>query len=157
MQKISPFLWFNDQAEQVVNFYVSLFKDARITSIARYQEDSPGPVGSVMTMGFSLFGQEFVALNGGPVYQFNPAISFVVHCQDQVEVDHYWDALSNGGQTMQCGWLTDRFGVTWQIVPDALFRLLGDPDPGRAYRANQAMLKMIKLDIAALERAADGN
>jgi predicted 3-demethylubiquinone-9 3-methyltransferase (glyoxalase superfamily) len=156
MQKISPFLWFDDQAEEASNFYVSLFDDAEITDVSRYPEGSPGPAGSVMTVSFTLAGQEFTALNGGPQFTFSEAISFVVHCKDQDEVDRLWSQLTeHGGAPGQCGWLTDRFGLSWQIVPDRLNELLADPDPGRAQRAMQAMLQMGKIEIKTLEDAAN--
>jgi predicted 3-demethylubiquinone-9 3-methyltransferase (glyoxalase superfamily) len=155
MQKISPYLWFDDKAEEAANFYVSLFDDARITYEQRYPEGPPGPAGEIMIMGFELFGQAFVALNGGPQYSFTPAISFLVDCEDQAEVDRYWKALTDGGEEQPCGWLTDRFGVSWQIIPRRLMELLSDPDPGRSQRAMQAMLQMKKIDVQALEDAAD--
>jgi predicted 3-demethylubiquinone-9 3-methyltransferase (glyoxalase superfamily) len=157
MQTITPFLWFNDQAEQAVNFYVSVFKNASITTVTRYGDTGPGPKGSVMTAGFEVDGQEFVALNGGggPQFTFSPAISFVVNCETQEEVDYYWERLSAGGQTQQCGWLQDRYGLSWQIVPTALPRLLKDPDTAKAQRVMQAMMRMTKIDIAELERARD--
>ena len=155
MQKISPFLWFDTQAEEASNFYVSLFDDAEITDVSRYPEGSPGPAGEVMTVSFTLAGQEFTALNGGPQFTFSEAISFVVHCKDQDEVDRLWAQLTEGGAPGQCGWLTDQFGLSWQIVPDRLNELLADPDPGRAQRAMQAMLQMEKIEIKALEDAAN--
>jgi predicted 3-demethylubiquinone-9 3-methyltransferase (glyoxalase superfamily) len=155
MQKISPFLWFDDQAEDAASYYVSLFDDAEITGISRYPEGSPGPAGGVMTVSFTLAGQEFTALNGGPEFTFSEAISFVVHCKDQDEVDGLWAQLTEGGAPGQCGWLTDRFGLSWQIVPDRLNELLADPDPGRAQRAMQAMLQMEKIEIKTLEDAAN--
>jgi predicted 3-demethylubiquinone-9 3-methyltransferase (glyoxalase superfamily) len=154
--EITPFLWFDAQAEEAALFYVSLFPDSRIESLTRYSEAGPGPVGSAMTVEFSLRGRRFVALNGGPVFSFTPAVSFVVDCEDQAEIDRYWSALSAGGSEGQCGWLTDKFGLSWQIVPKALGRILGDPDPERARRATEAMLKMKKLSIAELEAAAGG-
>ncbi|HET7833868.1 MAG TPA: VOC family protein [Gallionella sp.] len=155
MQKLTPFLWFNDQAEEAVNFYLSIFRNPRLIKIARYPEGSPGPKGSVMTVHFSLDGQEFVALNGGPHYTFSPAISFVVNCDTQAEVDEYWDKLAaDGGKQNQCGWLHDKFGVSWQIVPRILGDLVSDVDEAKAQRVMQAMLKMTKIDIAALEQAA---
>ena len=154
MQKITPSLWFDGKAEEAMNFYVSVFKDSKVLSIARYGEAGPGPKGTVMTAAFELRGQKFVALNGGPQFTFTPAISFVVNCETQAEVDHYWEKLGAGGQPNRCGWLTDRYGVTWQIVPTILPQLLSDTDAGKAQRVMQAMLKMDKLDIAALERAA---
>jgi predicted 3-demethylubiquinone-9 3-methyltransferase (glyoxalase superfamily) len=156
MQKITPFLWFDANAEEAVNYYTSIFPNSSIEHVERYGKDTPGTEGSVMVIAFTLNGQAFNALNGGPVYQLTPAISFVVNCEDQAEVDHYWDHLLAGGKADQCGWLTDKFGVTWQIVPKALGELLGDPDPQKAYRAMQAMLKMVKLDIAELRKAFEG-
>jgi predicted 3-demethylubiquinone-9 3-methyltransferase (glyoxalase superfamily) len=153
MQQITPFLWFNDNAEEAVNAYVSIFKNSKIISTARYGEAGPGPKGSVMTMRFELDGLEFVALNGGPHFTFTPAVSFVVNCETQAEVDHYWDSLLAGGRPSQCGWLIDRYGLSWQIVPSILPKLLQDKDPQKANRVMQAMMKMIKLDIAELNRA----
>lgn len=157
MQKITPFLWFDSQAEEAVNFYVSVFKNSRILSMQRYgpeaAEVSGRPKGSVMTVSFLLDGQEFVALNGGPVYKISPAISFVVNCKTQEEVDEYWEKLTAGGEEVQCGWLTDKFGVSWQIVPSQLDKLLSDPDPVKSGRVMQAMLQMKKIDIAGLKRA----
>ncbi len=158
MQRITPFLWFDNQAEEAVNFYVSIFRNSRITNIARYGDDaakvSGRPQGSVMTVAFELDGQAFVALNGGPVFTFSPAVSFIVDCATQEEVDRLWDRLSAGGEQQQCGWLRDKYGVTWQIVPTVLGKLLGDPDAARAQRVMQAMLQMNKLDIGALKQAA---
>jgi predicted 3-demethylubiquinone-9 3-methyltransferase (glyoxalase superfamily) len=153
MQKIVPFLWFDTQAEEAVSFYTSVFKNAKAGQVTRYGEAGPGPKGSVMTATFELFGQEFVALNGGPVFKFTPAISFVVNCETQEEVDDYWTKLSAGGQTQQCGWLTDKFGVSWQIVPTILTKLMQDKDPVKAQRVMEAMLKMTKLDIKGLQQA----
>jgi len=155
MQKISPFLWFDDDAEEAVNLYVSLFEDARITGEQRYGKGSPGPVGEIMTISFELAGLECIALNGGPHLTLTPAVSFFVRCADQTEVDRLWKALTDGGEESRCGWLVDRFGLSWQIIPDRLTELLGDPDPGRAQRAMQAMLQMQKIDVQALEDAAD--
>jgi predicted 3-demethylubiquinone-9 3-methyltransferase (glyoxalase superfamily) len=156
MQKISPFLWFNNNAEEAVTFYTSIFKDSKVTSTVRNGENGPGNAGSALTMGFQLFGQEFTILNGGPGFAtLTPAISFVVKCETQEEVDHYWDNLLDGGKAMQCGWLTDRFGVTWQIVPVQLFKLMGDKDICKAKKVTEAMMKMIKLDIAGLQKAFD--
>jgi predicted 3-demethylubiquinone-9 3-methyltransferase (glyoxalase superfamily) len=152
MQKITPFLWFDGNAEEAMNFYTSIFRNAKVGSISRYGEAGPGPAGSVLTASFELEGLHFTALNGGPHFKFNEAISFHVACESQEEVDYFWDRLGAGGQIQQCGWLKDKFGVSWQIVPTALPRLLGDP--ARANRVMQAMLQMKKLDIAALERAA---
>lgn len=157
MQSITPFLWFNDQAEAAMNFYVSVFRNSRILGVRRYGEAGPGPKGSVMTASFVLDGQEFMALNGGPHYSFTPATSFFIRCETQDEVDHFWSKLGDGGQPMPCGWVTDRFGVTWQVVPTILEQLLEDKDPARAGRVMQAMLTMSKLDIAALKRARDGD
>lgn len=157
MQTITPFLWFNDQAEEAVNFYTSIFKNAKINTIARYGDAGPGPKGSVMTIGFELEGQHFTALNGGPVFTFSQAISFVVHCHTQAEVDAYWDRLSAGGAEQQCAWLKDKYGISWQIVPVQLMELLQDKDPQKSKRVMQAMLKMKKIDIAGLQRAYEGN
>jgi len=153
MQKITPFLWFDNQAEEAMNFYVSIFKNSKVLSVNRYGEGAPAPKGTVMTANFELDGQEFTALNGGPMFKFSPAISFVVHCETQAEVDEYWAKLSVGGKTNQCAWLDDKFGVSWQIVPNALIELLSDPDPAKAGRVMQAMMQMTKIDIAALQRA----
>jgi predicted 3-demethylubiquinone-9 3-methyltransferase (glyoxalase superfamily) len=150
MLKITPFLWFDHQAEEAADFYVSVFKQARILSISRNEE------GSVFTVSFQLDGQEFIALNGGPAFTFTPAISFFVHCDTQAEVDYYWENLSKGGEVQQCGWLKDRYGISWQIVPEILGKLLADPDPVKAERVNQAMLGMVKLDIRQLQAAYDG-
>lgn len=153
MQKITPFFWFNNQAEEAVQFYTKIFKNSKIKSISRYGDAGPGPKGSVMTANFLLEGQEFVALNGGPIFTFTPAISFVVNCRTQAEVDRLWDKLSAGGEPGQCGWLKDKYGVSWQIVPTILVRLLNDRDPVKANRMMQAMLKMNKIDIARLKQA----
>ncbi|MCI0335729.1 MAG: VOC family protein [Planctomycetes bacterium] len=157
MQKLTPFLWFNNQAEEAVNYYVSTFKNSRIGKVTRYGDEaaevSGRPAGSVMTMAFELEGQKFTALNGGPLFSFSPAISFVVNCQTQEEVDTLWDKLSAGGQQQQCGWLTDKFGVTWQIVPAVLIEMLGDKDAAKAKRVMHAMLQMTKLDINRLKQA----
>ena len=158
MQKITPFLWFDNQAEEAVNFYISIFRNSKIVNVARYGDDgakvSGRSQGSVMTVAFELDGQPFVALNGGPVFTFSPAISFVVDCQTQQEVDDLWDKLSAGGEQQQCGWLRDQYGVTWQIVPAVLGRLMSDPDPAKSQRVMQAMLQMKKIDIATLKQAA---
>jgi predicted 3-demethylubiquinone-9 3-methyltransferase (glyoxalase superfamily) len=156
MEKIVPFLWFDDQAEEAVNFYTSIFKNSKIGSMARYGEAGPGVPGSVMTATFELNGQEFMALNGGPEFRFTPAISFFVNCESQEEVDYLWEKLTEGGQPVQCGWVTDRYGISWQIVPTILGKLMSDPDPDRARRVTEAMLKMVKLDIRELQRAYDG-
>jgi predicted 3-demethylubiquinone-9 3-methyltransferase (glyoxalase superfamily) len=156
MQKITPCLWFDTQAEEAANFYVSLFADAEVTLVTRYPEDSPGPTGEVMLVFFRLAGQEFMAVNGGPQFPFTEAVSFNVRCEDQAEVDRFWSALTEGGgEEGQCGWLKDRFGLSWQIIPVRMGDLLSDPDPGRSYRAMQAMLQMRKIDIQALETAAN--
>lgn len=152
-QKISPFLWFDRNAEEAVDFYLSIFKNSRISKIMRYGEAGPGPEGTVMTISFELDGQEFTAINGGPHFTFSPAISFVVHCETQEEVDYYWEKLSAGGHQDQCGWLADKFGVSWQIVPTALLELLGDPDPVKSKQVMESMLKMNKLDIQQAQRA----
>jgi len=157
IQKITPFLWFDNQAEEAVNFYVSIFKNSRVGSIARYDEAaakaSGRPKESVMTVAFELDGQEFLALNGGPLFKFTEAISFVVNCETQEEVDHFWERLSAGGQEVQCGWLKDRFGVTWQIVPIVLVEMLQDKAREKSKRVMAAMLKMKKIDIGALKKA----
>ncbi|HWB70882.1 MAG TPA: VOC family protein [Egibacteraceae bacterium] len=154
MQNITPCLWFDTQAEEAANFYTSIFDNSRILQIARYGEAGPRPAGLVMTVSFELDGQEFVALNGGPEFRFNEAISFQVSCGTQDQVDTFWNRLSDGGEEGPCGWLKDRFGVSWQIIPSRLTELLNDPDPGTSQRTMRAMLDMKKIDIAALERAA---
>ena len=157
MLKVTPFLWFDDQAEQAAELYVSLIPNSKITSVSRYGEAGPGEKGKAMTVSFDLDGLPVTALNGGPTFPFTEAFSFSVACEDQAEVDRYWKALTaDGGQESQCGWLKDRFGLSWQIVPKALPRLLGDQDRGRANRAMKAMLKMKKLVVADLEAAAAG-
>jgi predicted 3-demethylubiquinone-9 3-methyltransferase (glyoxalase superfamily) len=160
MQKITPFLWFDDRAEEAVRFYVSIFPNSRIGNITRYGEAAARaaerPEGSVMTIAFQLDGQDFVAINGGPAFTFSPAISFVVGCRTQEEVDEFWEKLSDGGQTQQCGWLTDRFGVSWQITPVALWEMIEDEDTNKSEQAMRAMLEMDKLDIARLEEAYAG-
>ena len=159
-QKISPCLWFDTQAEEAAKFYVSIFKDSKITTVARYpdegQEIHGKEAGSVMTVAFELAGQSFVALNGGPHFKFDEAISFQVYCDCQDEVDHFWSELSAGGNEGPCGWLKDRFGLSWQIIPSALPRLLGDPDRQKANRVMQAMMQMGKIEVAKLEEAAAG-
>jgi predicted 3-demethylubiquinone-9 3-methyltransferase (glyoxalase superfamily) len=161
MQKITPFLWFNDNAEEAVKFYTSIFKNSKIGKIARYDEAGEKaagrPAGSVMIVEFQIEGQEFVALNGGPIFKFTEAISFVVNCETQEEVDYYWEKLSQGGKEVQCGWLKDKYGLSWQIVPTVLGELLSDKDAAKAQRVMQAMLKMVKLDIEKLKQAAKGN
>jgi predicted 3-demethylubiquinone-9 3-methyltransferase (glyoxalase superfamily) len=158
MPRILPFLWFDDQAEQAAELYTSVFPNSEITQVTRYGPYSPRPEGTVMTVSFTLDGQDYVALNGGPEFPFTEAVSFQILCASQEEVDHYWTGLTaDGGKESQCGWLADRFGLSWQVVPTRLFELLQDPDPGRSRRATQAMLTMAKLDVAALEQAADGS
>ena len=155
MHKISPFLWFDSNAEEAANFYVSIFKDSKILKIARYGEAGPAPAGSVMVVNFQIEGQNFIALNGGPLFKFTEAISFVINCQTQEEVDHYWNKLTaGGGQESQCGWLKDKYGLSWQVTPTILGELLADKDQKKAQRVMQAMLQMKKIDIAALQRAA---
>ena len=154
MQKITPFLWFDTQAEEAVKLYVSIFPKSKILKTARYGDAGPGPKGSVMTMEFELDGRRMIALNGGPVFKFTEAISLVVDCKDQKEVDHYWNRLSQGGEESMCGWLKDRYGLSWQITPTILGKLLSGPDPKKAKRVMEAMLKMRKIDIAALKAAA---
>ena len=153
MQKISPFLWFDGNAEEAVNFYVSIFKDSKILNLSRYGEAGPGPKGSVMSATFQLQGQEFIALNGGPQFKFTPAISFFVHCQTQDEVDELWEKLSAGGRKDRCGWLTDKYGLSWQIIPDVLGKMLNDPDREKSKRVMTAMLQMDKIEIKKLEQA----
>jgi len=153
MQKITPFLWFDGKAEEAANFYVSIFKNSRIVSVSHFGEGAPGPKGTVMTARFQIEGQEFVALNGGPHFTFTPAISFFVNCETQQEVDELWEKLSEGGEKGRCGWLKDKFGLSWQIIPSALGRLMGDKDPAKSKRVMQAMLQMSKIDIAGLQRA----
>ncbi|MGH8454252.1 MAG: VOC family protein [Nevskiales bacterium] len=153
MQKITPFLWFDGKAEEAINLYVSIFRNSRIGKVVRCGESGPGPKGSVMTASFHLDGQEFVALNGGPQFRFTEAVSFVVNCETQTEVDKYWEKLSAGGEKSRCGWLKDKFGLSWQIVPTALPMLLQGKDAASAQRVMQAMLQMNKLDIAVLEQA----
>ncbi|MBP7119331.1 VOC family protein [Candidatus Woesebacteria bacterium] len=153
MQKISPFLWFDGQAEEAVTFYVSLFKNSKINMIARYGDEVPEMKGKVLTASFVLDGVEFMAIDGGPHYKINEAISFFVHCEDQAEVDHLWDKLAEGGKPLQCGWITDKFGLTWQIIPKLLGKLMSDPDPKKSGRVMQAMLQMVKIDEALLYQA----
>lgn len=153
MPAITPFLWFDNQAEEAAQFYTSIFPNSKIESVVRYGEAGPGPTGSVMTVAFELDGQKFVALNGGPHFKFTEAVSFVVDCGTQREVDDYWEKLSAGGREVQCGWLKDKYGLSWQIVPKALIRMLQDKEAGRSQRVMQAMLQMKKIDIARLEEA----
>ena len=158
MPTITPFLWFDDQAEEAVEFYVSVFPNSRILDVVRNGEHAPGPTGSVMTIRFELDGTVFTALNGGPAhYGFDESVSFVIDCKTEEEVDHYWGALTDGGEEIACGWLQDRYGLRWQVVPSDLPSLLGDPDPERASRALQAMMTMKKLDMRAMREAADGS
>ncbi|MCI0431723.1 MAG: VOC family protein, partial [Rhodospirillales bacterium] len=147
MQKITPFLWFDNNAEEAIDFYLSIFKNSRIVNMTRYGEAGPGPKGTVMTATFQLDGQEFVALNGGPQFTFSPAISFVVRCETQQEIDELWEKLSAGGEKNKCGWLRDKYGLSWQIVPPVLIEMLSDKDPGKSQRVMKAMLQMDKLDI----------
>jgi predicted 3-demethylubiquinone-9 3-methyltransferase (glyoxalase superfamily) len=156
MQKISTCLWFDDQAEEAVQHYTSIFKNSRVLNPALYNEKSRGEPGKVMTIPFELEGREFLALNGGPEFNFTPAISFMVDCQTQEEVDYYWDRLLEGGEAEQCGWLRDKFGVSWQIVPTILGELMQDKDPERSNRVMKAMLNMVKLDINLLQKAYQG-
>ena len=155
MQKITPFLWFNGKAEEAMNFYVSVFKNSKVLGVTRYGDAGPGPKGTVMTANFQLNGQEFVALNGGPQFTFSPAISFVAHCETQQEVDELWGKLSEGGREDQCGWVTDRYGVTWQVIPAALIQMLNDKDARKSKSVMQAMLRMKKIDIPTLKQAYD--
>ena len=151
-----PFLWFNDNAEEAMKFYTSIFKNSKIGKVARYGDAGPGPKGNLMTASFSLDGQEFIALNGGPQFKFTEAVSFVVNCETQKEIDEFWEKLSAGGQESQCGWLKDKFGLSWQIVPTILGKLMSDPDRAKSQRVMTALLKMKKLDIATLQRAHEG-
>jgi predicted 3-demethylubiquinone-9 3-methyltransferase (glyoxalase superfamily) len=156
MQKISPFLWFDNQAEEAAKFYASIFRNSRIGRIARYGDAGPGPKGSVMTVEFQLDGQDFVALNGGPEFKFTEAISLSVLCRTQDEIDEFWKKLTQGGEEVQCGWLKDKYGLSWQIVPEVLPKMMSDPDPQKTNRVMEAVLKMKKFDIATLENAYSG-
>ncbi len=156
MKPLTPCLWFDNNAEEAVNFYASIFKNSKIVSVSHYSEAGPGEPGSVLTIVFEINGQEFMALNGGPQFKFSEAISFVVYCDTQAEIDDYWQKLTAGGQEVQCGWLTDKFGVSWQIVATITEKLLSDPDPEKVRRVFEAILKMVKLDIAELVRAYEG-
>ena len=156
MQKITPCLWFDGQAEEAANFYISVFGNSRILEITYWGKTGPGKEGAVLTVLFEIEGQRFLALNGGPEFHFTPAISLSVDCKNQREVDAYWDKLSAGGKPVQCGWLTDKFGVSWQIVPDILPRILADKDRAKSDRVLEVMMQMVKLNVAALERAAEG-
>jgi predicted 3-demethylubiquinone-9 3-methyltransferase (glyoxalase superfamily) len=153
MQKITPFLWFDGKAEEAAKFYTSIFRNSKITGIARYPEGTPGPAGTVMTVSFELDGQKFLALNGGPQFKFNESISFVVNCETQQEIDDLWEKLSAGGAKVQCGWLKDKYGMSWQVVPTVLGKLFQDKDGEKTKRVGQAMMQMKKLDIATLQRA----
>ena len=156
MQKITPCLWFDSQAEDAMKFYTSIFKNSKIGRVTRYGDAGPGPKGTAMSATFELEGQEFMALNGGPQFKFSPAISFFVNCKTQEEVDELWEKLSAGGKTERCGWLTDKFGLSWQVIPTILGELLRDKDPAKSQRVMKAMLQMDKIDIAALKRASAG-
>jgi predicted 3-demethylubiquinone-9 3-methyltransferase (glyoxalase superfamily) len=156
MQTITPYLWFDTQAEEAMNYYVSIFKNSRVGDVQRFGEAGPGPAGTVMACSFVLDGQEFMALNGGPMFNFTEAISFFVNCETQEDVDYLWDKLTDGGEEQPCGWLKDKFGVSWQVIPSALGGLISGPDPEGAARAVRAMLQMKKIDIATLQRAYDG-
>jgi predicted 3-demethylubiquinone-9 3-methyltransferase (glyoxalase superfamily) len=155
MQKIIPFLWFDGNAEEAMNFYISIFKNSKIVSVTNYGDAGPGPKGTVMSCVFQLDGQDFYALNGGPTYKFTPALSLLVNCETQQEVDHFWEKLSAGGNRNRCGWLDDKFGVSWQIVPIVLTKLLNDPDPVKSQRVMIAVVQMGKVDIAGLQKAYD--
>ncbi|MDP4116432.1 MAG: VOC family protein [Bacteroidota bacterium] len=155
MQKISPFLWFDNNAEEAVNFYISVFKNSKIVTTTKYSEGGPLPAGTVMVIVFQIDGQEFMALNGGPVFKFSQAISFVVKCETQEEIDALWEKLSDGGEIQQCGWLKDKFGVSWQIVPTILGRLMSTTEPDKLKRVTDAIDKMIKIDIDVLQQAYD--
>jgi predicted 3-demethylubiquinone-9 3-methyltransferase (glyoxalase superfamily) len=155
MQKITPFLWFDDQAEEAMNFYVSIFKNSKVLSVARYGDAGPGPKGTIMTARFQLEGQEFIALNGGPQFKFTEAISFLVNCETQEEVDYFWEKLSKGGERSRCGWLKDKFGLSWQIVPTVLSEMLQDENAEKSQSVMKAMLQMDKIDIQGLKRAYD--
>ncbi|HEY1971864.1 MAG TPA: VOC family protein [Pseudonocardia sp.] len=149
-------MWFDGQAEAAADYYVSVFKDGKLGRVSRYTEAGPGPAGSVVTVEFEINGQKFIALNGGPEFRFTEAISFQIHCADQGEVDYYWNALTDGGTPVQCGWCQDRYGLSWQVVPTEMIELLNDPEPAKVARTTTAMLSMVKLDIAALRRAHQG-
>lgn len=156
MPQITPNLWFDTQGRQAAEFYVSVFPNSKITNILRYGEAGPGPAGSVLTVEFVLDGQPYTAINGGPQFTFDEAISLLINCADQDEVDYYWDKLTDGGEEVQCGWLKDKYGLSWQVVPVGMADVLGDPDPARSERAVKAMFAMKKIDLAALRAAADG-
>ncbi len=154
-KRITPFLWFDTQAEEAANFYASIFRNSTLGKIMRYGKNAPLPEGTVMTIEFELDGQQFAALNGGPHFKFTEAVSFSIRCDSQEDVDHYWTKLCQGGEESMCGWLKDKFGLSWQVVPTALIDMLGDPDPAKARRVTEAMLQMKKIDIATLKRAYD--
>jgi predicted 3-demethylubiquinone-9 3-methyltransferase (glyoxalase superfamily) len=156
MPRITPFLWFDTEAEEAAEFYCSIFPNSKITSVSHYTEAGPRPAGMVMTVAFVLDGQEYVALNGGPEFKFNEAISLLINCADQDEVDYYWDKLGDGGQELDCGWVKDRYGLAWQVTPEGMMDVINSDDPARVQRAMQAMFSMKKLDLAALQAAADG-
>ena len=156
MQKITPCLWFNSQAEEAANFYVSIFKNSKVLSVVRYGDSGPGPKGSVMTVEFELEGQKFVGLNGGPLFKFTEAVSFAINCESQEEVDYFWEKLiADGGAESQCGWLKDKYGLSWQVVPTRAIELLKDKDTAKSQRVMQAIMPMKKIDIATLEKAAE--
>lgn len=156
MPRITPFLWFDDRAEEAMNFYTSIFKNSKVGRVSRCGDAGPGPKGSVMSATFTLEGQDFMALNGGPMFAFTPAISFIVNCETQEEVDELWEKLSEGGSKERCGWLKDKFGLSWQIIPSILGQLLADKDSAKSARVMQAMLQMTKIEIEGLKRAAQG-
>src|SRR5205085_1545938 len=152
-QKVTPFLWFDTQAEEAANFYVSIFKNSKVTAMTRYGDSGPGPKGSVMTVAFTLDGQQFTALNAGPQFPFTEAVSFVVNCETQNEIDYFWEKLSAGGKKVECGWLKDKFGLSWQIVPTEFFEMISNATPQQSNRVMQALMQMEKLDLAKLEQA----
>ena len=156
MQKITPFLWFDNNGEEAANFYVSIFKNSKVLNISRYGDAGPGPKGTVLTVAFELDGQKFTALNGGPQFKFTEAVSFVVNCETQQEIDYFWEKLSAGGAESQCGWLKDKYGLSWQVVPTILGELMSEKDPERSNRVMQEILKMQKLEIEPLKRAYEG-
>ena len=156
MQKITTYLWFDGQALEAAEFYTSLFKNSKIVDVSRYGEGAPRPAGTVLTVTFELDGQRFIALNGGPDFTFTEAISLFIDCEDQNEVDYFWDKLVDGGEPSQCGWLKDRYGLSWQVIPKRLLEVLSDPDPDKAQRAMQSMFTMSKIDVPALEKAYQG-
>jgi predicted 3-demethylubiquinone-9 3-methyltransferase (glyoxalase superfamily) len=156
MQKITTFLWFDDQAEEAAKFYTSIFPNSKILEMSHYGEGAPLPAGTVLVVRFLLDGQEFMALNGGPEFKFSEAVSLYIDCADQAEVDHYWSLLTDGGEESQCGWLRDRYGLSWQVVPSEMTKYIGGPDPERSARAMQAMMKMVKIDLDVLKKAYEG-